>query len=234
VRNVGYGRGFEAATKNPFAWVAGRVGQSRGRRRLSVKARNVPARFIGWWQDRSVYGLRFSTRFSMMAALLAACLSAASLPAFSDDYSAAKGKIEQIESDRVPPGSRVAFTDAELNAYVQHEAPSVTDGLRQPRLELRGQGLAYGTAMIDFAKLRASQGHPPSWLMSKLLSGEHPVAVTARIHSSGGQASVEVQRVEISGIVIDGATLDFLIQHFLLPLYPNAVVGRPFPLDHHI
>jgi hypothetical protein len=170
----------------------------------------------------------------MMAALLAACLSAASVSAFSDDYSAARAKIEQIESDRVPPGSRVAFTTAELNAYVQREAPAVTDGVRQPRLELWGQGTAYGTAMIDFAKLRASQGSPPGWLMSKLLSGEHPVAVTARIHSSGGQATVEVQRVEISGIGIDGATLDFLVQHFLLPLYPDAVVGRPFALAHHI
>jgi hypothetical protein len=161
-------------------------------------------------------------------------LLAASAPAFADDYAAAQAKIDQIESERVPPGSRVRLTAAELNAYIQHEAPTVTDGVRQPRLELRGPGVAYGSAVVDFAKLRASQGHPPGWLMSTLLSGEHPVAVTARIHSGGGQATVDVERVEISGLAMNGATLDFLIQHFLLPLYPDAVVGRPFLLGHHI
>jgi len=151
-----------------------------------------------------------------------------------DDYGTARAKLDRIESDLVPTGSRVTFTAAELNAYVQHEAPTVTDGVSQPHLELWGQGVAHGTARIDFAKLRASQGHPTGWLLSKLLQGEHPVAVTARIRSGEGKATVDVQRVEISGLAMDGATLDFLIQHFLLPLYPDAVVGRPFPLDHGI
>ncbi len=164
--------------------------------------------------------------------LMAAFCAAALLPASPDDYATAKAKIEQIENDRVAPGSRVTFTPAELNAYITHETPTVTDGVRNPRLELWGPGIAHGSALIDFAKLRASQGHPPGWLLSKLLEGEHPVAVTARIQSGGGQATVEVQKVEISGIAIDGATLDFLIQHFLLPLYPDAVVGRPFALGH--
>jgi hypothetical protein len=70
--------------------------------------------------------------------------------------------------------------------------------------------------------------------MSKLLEGERPVSVTARIRSAGGTATVDVERVEISGIVIDGRTLDFLIENILLPLYPNAVVGRPFELGHRI
>jgi len=33
---------------------------------------------------------------------------------------------------------------------------------------------------------------------------------------------------------VDGKTLDFLIQNFLLPLYPDAAVGRPFELGHRI
>jgi hypothetical protein len=66
------------------------------------------------------------------------------------------------------------------------------------------------------------------------LEGERPVSVTARIRSAGGRATVDVQRVEISGIAIDGRTLDFLVQNVLLPQYPNAVLGRPFELGHHI
>jgi hypothetical protein len=45
---------------------------------------------------------------------------------------------------------------------------------------------------------------------------------------------VDLQRVEISGVAADGRTLDFLIQNIFLPLYPNAVLGRPFELGHRI
>jgi hypothetical protein len=70
--------------------------------------------------------------------------------------------------------------------------------------------------------------------MSRLLDGERPVSVTARIRSGGGKATVDVQSVEISGLTIDGKTLDFLIQNFLLAMYPDAVVGKPFDLRHRI
>jgi hypothetical protein len=183
----------------------------------------------GWVPPRYSGGVNWPRRTTT---LIAAFWAAALLAASPDDYATAKAKIDQIENNRAAPGSHLTFTPGELNAYIAHETPTVTDGVRNPRLELWGPGIAHGSALIDFAKLRASQGHPPGWLLSKLLEGEHPVAVTARVQSGGGQATVEVQRVEISGIAVDGATLDFLIQHFLLPLYPDAVVGRPFSLEH--
>jgi hypothetical protein len=151
-----------------------------------------------------------------------------------DDYASVRQKFARIDSERLPAGSRIELSAAELNTYVVHEAPMVTDGVRDLRLELPGEGMARGTALIDFARVQSSQGHPPGWLLSKLLEGEHPVSVSARIRSSGGQATVDVQRVEVSGVAIDGAALDFLIHHFLLPLYPNAMVGRPFALSHRI
>jgi hypothetical protein len=176
-------------------------------------------------------GARFVNGF---VSSLAACLAVAALAAPPVEYATAKAKIDQIESDHVPAGSRVTFTVRELNSYIEQEAPMVTEGVRQPRLELWGDGVAHGTALVDFAKLRNSQGEQPGWLLSKLLAGERPVAVTARVHSGGGQATVDVEKVEISGVVIDGATLDFLIHHFLLPLYPEAIIGRPFPLGHRV
>jgi hypothetical protein len=159
---------------------------------------------------------------------------AAGLAAPLDNYTSAQQKLARIESDQLPAGSRIELSPAELNAYVTNEAPKVTDGVRNPRLELLSDGLARGTALIDFARVQRSQGHPPGWLLAKLLEGERPVTVNVRIRSSRGQATVDVQRVEISGMVMEGAALDFLIQHFLLGLYPNAVVGRPFTIGHRL
>ncbi len=150
------------------------------------------------------------------------------------EYRAVQHKFDLIESGALKPGSRIELTPAELNAYIEHQVPLVTGGVRQPHVALLRPETAQATALINFAEVRSSQGNPPGWLMSHLLEGERPVSVTARIRSSGGQATVDVMSVQISGVTIDGRTLDFLIQHFLLPLYPDAVVGRPFDLGDHI
>jgi hypothetical protein len=148
-----------------------------------------------------------------------------------DNYQSAKQKFDQIESEKLRSGARVDLTYAELDAWVAREAPA---GVRNPKVVVTTHGVATGSALVDFGKVRRAQGSQPGWLMSKLLDGERPVSVTARIRSSAGTATVDVERVEISGITIDGRTLDFLIQNVLLPLYPDAVVGRPFELGHRI
>jgi len=148
-----------------------------------------------------------------------------------NDYASAKQKFDSIEAGRLRSGARVILTYPELNAWVAREAPA---GVRSPQVRVAARDLATGAALIDFGKLERSAGRQPGWLMSKLLDGERPVSVTARIRSSDGSATVDIQRVEISGLAIDGRTLDFLIQNFLIPMYPDAVIGRPFELGHRI
>jgi len=165
-------------------------------------------------------------RFRLIAAALAALAFAP-----VEDYVSAQKKFDLIDSERLKPGARVTLTARELNAWVAHEAPP---GVRNTRVEVTTPGVATGSALVDFGKVRRAQGHSPGWLMAKLLDGERPVSVSARITSANGQATVDVQRVEVSGIEIDGATLDFLVQYVLLPMYPDAAVGRPFDLGHHV
>jgi hypothetical protein len=158
-------------------------------------------------------------------------LFAAVAAAAYSDYSSAQQKIDTIESGRLRPGSRVQLTYPEISAWAAHEAPA---GVRNPQVRATTPGMATGTALIDFGKVRRAQGQAPGWLMSKFLDGERPVSVTARFSSGAGRATVEVQRVEISGLAIDGRTLDFLIQNIVLPMYPNAAIGRPFELGDRI
>ena len=70
--------------------------------------------------------------------------------------------------------------------------------------------------------------------MAYLLDGERPVTITARIRSSGGTATVDVQQVEISGVTIEGRMLDFLIHSYVMQAYPDAKIGAPFALGHRI
>ncbi len=152
----------------------------------------------------------------------------------SSELISAKHKLELIEGGKLKRGKRVTITTRELNAYVRDEVVKVApEGVGDPRLEL-GMGRALGFARIDFLKVKQAQGKPSGWLMQKLLQGERPVAVTVRVESGGGQARVEVERVEISGVAVEGAALDFLIQHYVIPNFPEAKIGQPFKLAHRV
>ena len=150
------------------------------------------------------------------------------------EYTAARRKVDLIESESLKRGSRVSFTPRELNAFAEHEAAEVAPGgLRDIRLQL-GSGRGTASARVDFLKVKNAQGHASGWLLSKLLSGERPVTVTARIVSAAGRARVDVERVEISGAAIDGAALDFLIQQYVMSYYPEAKVSQWFALAHRV
>ena len=165
---------------------------------------------------------------AIAALFLAAAVSGS---AAGDDLRTATRKIDAIKGDRLRAGTRVDLSPRELNAWVRTQVPA---GVRDAALRIDSPGVATGTAVVDLAKVCRSQGFEPGWALSRLLEGEHPIAVTARIRSAGGSATVDVARAEIAGLEIDGRTLDLLIQYVLLPLYPNATVGRPFELGHNI
>src|SRR5262245_5668692 len=151
------------------------------------------------------------------------------------DYQSAKRKFHTIDSKPPKPGTRIALTASELNAYVQTELPLVAPpGIRDPKVDLKGDNVATGRAMIDFLKLRSAQGKNTNWMMRKLLEGEREVAVTTRVNSGGGQATVYLQSVEVGGIQIQGAALDFIINNYLAPNYPDAKIGKPFALHKHV
>ena len=143
-------------------------------------------------------------------------------------------KLDLIESGRARPGSVFRFSPAELNAWVRVKAPTiVARGFRQPRLVL-GSGEATASALIDFLKVRDASGVASNWLVARLLQGEKPVTVEASIQSAHGRATVHLLRVEIGGLVVSGAPLNFLVQNFFRPFYPDAKIDQPFELADNV
>jgi hypothetical protein len=161
-------------------------------------------------------------------------LAVAALTAPGANSGNVKRKIQLIQQDQVPPGTKVTLKRDELNAYIRGEVAAVAPaGVRDPRVVL-GFNRAVGYAYVDFPKLRQAQGKPMGRLLAWLVGGERAIRVDARIRSGGGKAVVDIERLEISGIVLTGATLDWLIRNFLWPYYPDAKVGKPFELAHRI
>ncbi len=162
-----------------------------------------------------------------------AAVSTALLSGTRSEYDSAVRKFDGIQQYRYKAGSRVPLSIGELNAYVQTELPEyVPTGVRNLRIELGAGNTATGSALIDFLKLRNAQGKPPNWILKKLLQGERDVSVTCEVRSANGVATVYPTEVEIEGIPISGAALDFLIYNYLLPNYPTAKIARPIQLKY--
>src|ERR1700722_7861192 len=143
-------------------------------------------------------------------------------------------KRDLIESGQAKPGLVFRFTAAELNAWVREKAPAIIpEGFRQPRLAL-GNGEANASALIDFLKVRHASGVETNWLVAKLIQGEKLVTARAAIQSARGQATVHLVRVEIGGLAVTGTPLDFLVQNFFLPFYPDAKIDEPFELAGNV
>jgi hypothetical protein len=161
-------------------------------------------------------------------------LFALAIPLLAADplYLSTQKKFDQIADGKLKPGTVVTLTSAELNAWARVKVPeTIPQGLRDPILEL-GSGEANASALVDFLKMRNGQGKETGWLMSKLIEGERPLKIWIRMTSGGGRATVFLNRVDLSNAAISGRTLDFLIENFFKPLYPDAKIGEPFELGY--
>ena len=147
----------------------------------------------------------------------------------------AAAKFHALATGAYPHGSRVPISMREFNAYLATEIPDIVGpGVRNARVETTGGNVVRGTADIDFLKVRQTHGERPGWLMSQLLAGERPVAITVRVTSAHGTVRVDVLKVAIGGVVAEGKTLDFLISNFVIPTFPDVKVGKDFALDYNI
>jgi hypothetical protein len=139
-------------------------------------------------------------------------------------------KLNLIDSGRARRGSVIVFTPAEMNAWARGRVPQMYQGIRDPSITL-GMGTAAGSATIDLLKMRQGPTNP---LIAKLIEGERPLKVSVQLDSSGGRATAKLTRLEISGIAVTGAPLDFLVNQFFLKMFPDAKVNQPFDLRDNI
>lgn len=169
----------------------------------------------------------------MRRLLLLAIATAPALFAADPVFERAWNKLDAIDSGRARPGSVIEFTSAEWNAWAQVRVPQLAEGVRNPRIEL-GTNTATGSALVDFLKIRQSQGIATNPVLAKLMDGERPVKASVRVDSGGGRCTIHLMRVEISGIAATGRVLDLLVSTLFEPLFPEAKIDQPFELGGNV
>jgi len=169
----------------------------------------------------------------MRPLLLLAFAAVLPLRATDSALERAEKKLDRIESGQARPGSVIVFTPAEMNAWARGRVPQMYQGIRDPRVQL-GAGTATASAFVDLLKMRQGEGLATNYLIAKLIEGERPLRVSIQLESSHGRATARLTRLEISGVAVTGAPLDFLVNEFFLHLFPDAKVNQPFELHDNI
>ena len=142
-------------------------------------------------------------------------------------------KFTQIESGRAR-GAVVTVSGSEIDAFVAEQAALQGKGaIRNTHVDL-WQDHGRVIARVDIVSLAELRGRPLNWFFAAMFAGQRQVIATTKLLSVQGQARVDLEKLEVEGHVLDGRPLQFLIDEFVLPEYPDARVSQWFPLGFGI
>jgi hypothetical protein len=130
-----------------------------------------------------------------------------------------------------PDPGPTELSESEVNAYFNEGGVKLPRGVSQVHLTSQ-PGVVDGDAHVDFEPMM--QGRNPNNPLYSLFSGSHEVHVVARAAGVDGIASITVQSVALDGVTVPQWALDFFVQHYLTPRYPNVGMTSTFKMPLRI
>lgn len=173
----------------------------------------------------------FPSSFLSVVTVFAFVLAAMPLPADSAAealVSSAQSKLDRIVLGEVEPGGVITFSTAEMENWGRAQLPaSITDF----KVDLKqGRGSVHAT--IDFLALAESDGRALNPVFAAILEGKRPLDAVMRIDSAPGFVIATIEEVTLSGVPVSGTVLNFLIDTFVTPNFPEARFNEPVPLEY--
>jgi hypothetical protein len=140
-------------------------------------------------------------------------------------------KIDEVRTNgaKTRPSKRTTvFTQDEVNAYFAERRITMPEGVRSVTFDLN-QDTVRAKARIDFDDITKSRR--TSNPLMYLFTGVHNVDVLARTISAGpGMVTVSVESVQIDGVTVPKMALQFFIDRFVNPKYPNVDLDQDYRL----
>jgi hypothetical protein len=153
----------------------------------------------------------------------------------SPAYLSMDKKIAVIESNASNPPARpqtTTITQDELNAYLNEGGVNIPKGLSNVKIEF-SPGAIHALSQVNFDQLAEGRGGGNP-IFSALFSGTHDVEADAQASGSNGQGTVTLESVKLDGVTIPKSALEYLIQHYVKPKYPQAGMTSTFALPDNI
>ncbi len=143
-------------------------------------------------------------------------------------------KIDHIRdnSERAHPDpAPTVMTEDEVNDYLASDRVQLPQGVKKVTLQGRS-GVVDGFVNVDFDEIRGGQRSQNPLL--SIFSGRHLVHVEGDVAGSGGQGKVHVLNVAIDGIDVPRVALEYFVQKYITPKYPNVGLDSEFRLPNKI
>src|SRR5258708_3049426 len=139
-------------------------------------------------------------------------------------------KLDHIQQNAQlprPDPAPTVMTEEEINDYIASGHITLPQGVK--KLTLQGKsGVITAFANIDFDEIRAGQRSSNPLL--SLFSGRHDVRVEADADAKDGDGHVHVRSVNLDGVEIPPMALQFFVNKYITPKYPNVGIDSQFKL----
>jgi hypothetical protein len=145
-------------------------------------------------------------------------------------------KISVIESNSSNPLAQpqtTTITQDELNAYLTEGGVTIPKGLSKVKIQFT-PGIVHASSQVDFDQLSEGHGTGGNPILSALFSGTHDVDAEGQASGSNGQGTVTIETLKLDGVPVPKSALQYLIQHYVKPKYPNAGMTSTFNLPEKI
>jgi hypothetical protein len=130
-----------------------------------------------------------------------------------------------------PDPTPTVLTEEEVNDYLASGKVQLPQGVRKVKLQGRS-GVVDGFVTVDFDEVRAGQRSSNPLL--SIFSGIHNVQVEGDASGSGRQGKVHVRNVAIDGIEVPRMALEYFVEKYITPKYPNVGLDSQFTLPDKI
>jgi hypothetical protein len=137
--------------------------------------------------------------------------------------------IQQNAAARKP--ATTILTEAEINAWFASSYAQLPKGVHT--LKISGDnGQVTGSAQVNFDEVK--EGRSSNNPLMMLFGGTHDVQVVATGQATNGEATVHVQSVSLDGIEVPRTALEFFVDRYIKPKYPNVGLDSTFRPGYRI
>ncbi len=146
----------------------------------------------------------------------------------------AEKKLQHIRENGAksrPNQTPTVLTEREINAYFAAGRVDLPKGVR--RVQFTGTpGVIDTVTSVDFDQITANQPINPLW--KQLFSGIHDVRVVAHAQGARGRATIHTDSVEIDGIPVPRIALQYFINKYVRPRYPEVGLDTTFTMPYRV
>ena len=144
-------------------------------------------------------------------------------------------KLKSISSSNIP--SKIFLTElleSEINAFLKHEGEQYfPSGVSQIQVNFQ-QDIVVCKFLVDFDELRSSLNRPSTPLMTVLFTGKHALKIEIRATTENGTGRYELLSVLLNEQQVPKVFINFLLENYVFPRYPEAKPNTSFDLPFKI